>query len=228
MNVPGAWVSITNDIKILVENGVEVWVHCVPMVPNITHVSALRDLCVKMGVKKLNLLRFVPQTRGYIHREQLLPSPRAFADLQKVLDYEFNDKDRKDLSTILRAGCPVDFRHMLGLLDEKAKLCHAGIDLILVRPDGTVHPCAAWKSLPGDSNVRDKSLHEIWHGDKTFQIIRNFTYNGYKALLGKCRSCQYVDSCRGGCPAQRLHAYGKEYKALYANRPDPLCTAPQN
>jgi radical SAM protein with 4Fe4S-binding SPASM domain len=35
--------------------------------------------------------------------------------------------------------------------------------------------------------------------------------------------CEHIHSCLTGCPAQRLHAYGKTLDDLYDEYGDPLC-----
>ncbi|MHA2377608.1 MAG: SPASM domain-containing protein, partial [Candidatus Thorarchaeota archaeon] len=209
--------------------GMTVWTHFVPMQPNIDHIKKTRDLCVNLGVSKMSLLRFVPQTRGFANKDALLPSMEMFDKMQKAIDYEMTHPDRKDLPTAIRAGCPADFRHATAgtsiyeASTGKTKSCHAGTDLILVRPDGTVHPCAAWKSLPTDSNVRERTLHDVWAGDTTYNAIRHYLQEGWEELEGACGTCSALDSCRGGCPAQRLHAFGRKIDDLYFPEADPLC-----
>jgi radical SAM protein with 4Fe4S-binding SPASM domain len=179
----------------------------------------VRDLCAQLGVKKMSLLRFVPQTRGAQNVDELGMTVNDFSRMQ----YEIDMALEQSHPVQVRAGCPIDFRHAVGLRDGKARPCHAGDDLMLVRPDGSVHPCAAWKSLQVDSNVHDHDLGYIWNHSKVFQAIRMFKDAGYKTLAGVCMDCSALTTCMGGCPAQRLHAYGKTLEALYTSKSDPLC-----
>lgn len=219
MNRAWALGSIIKSIRLLTTLICDVEVHMVPMKPNYQHIPQVRDLCAELGVGKLSLLRFVPQTRGRQNLLELGMDKMDFIRMQMIIADEF----AKDHPVQLRAGCPIDFRHAIGALPAKAKPCHAGDDLILVRPDGTVHPCAAWKSLPSDSNVRNENLADIWHHSYTFEAIRQFKADGYKTVSG-CVSCSLLDSCKTGCPAQRLHAYGrKTMDDLYLGCSDPLC-----
>lgn len=221
MGVSGSWYTTTGGILALVDKGVNVEVHMVPMKPNYKHISNVRDMCADMGVSKLSLLRFVPQTRGHFNRNILDISIKEFRDIQYVLQAEYCKKEHP---VKMRPGCPIDFRHkVIGSIYDKPKSCHAGLDLILVRPDGSVHPCAAWKTLPDDANVRDNSLAYIWEHGAVFQALRDYHTEGYKTLDGPCSSCIHLDSCKGGCPAQKLHAYGKTLDAMYHPDCDPLC-----
>lgn len=226
--VPGAWLHVISAIRFLRSGNARVWAHFVPMVPNIYDLSKTRDLCCELGVEKLGVLRFVPQTRGLANKDQLLPDVHMFYKFLKALDIELSDPECKDLSCALRVGCPAEFRHAVKGSSVsgqgKVKVCHAGTDLVLVRPDGAVHPCAAWKSLPTDGNVKADSLKDIWENGAVFNAIRKYMRSGYKNLLGFCNEyCTNLESCRGGCPAQRLHAFGRSLEDLLYPESDPMC-----
>jgi len=220
MNREGATNHIKDSVSWLVSQGADVEIHMVPMKINFTSIAGLRQWCSSIGVSKMSLLRFVPQTRGAANKDALLMDVPDFSLMQAIMHIQTT---MSASPTDLRLGCPIDFRHSLGLVSEKQKPCHAGDDLILVRPDGAAHPCAAWKSLPSDANVRDYSLESIFNDSTVFQAVRHFKYDrGWDRIEG-CKDCKYVESCMGGCPAQRLHAYGKKLDALFAAPGDPLC-----
>lgn len=225
--MPGAFESAIRDILLLTQRGVTVYVHMVPMKPNITHVSSVRALCAILGVSNMAILRFVPQTRGRENLNSLMCSREEFTQLQRDLDTELQ---RNEHSVSLRIGCPAEFRHAVpgtvihSSAHGKVKACHAGKDLILIRPDGSVHPCAAWKSLPSDSNIRDHSLRWIWEHDETFRTIREYMETGFNAVFGQCMDCIDLDTCKGGCPAQKLHdAPNPTLQNMYDPCPDPMC-----
>lgn len=226
MNVPGATDNIKSSIRWLVERGANVHIHMVPMKPNFRHIERMVGFCLDYGVKKLNFLRFVPQTRGKKNKDVLGMTMAEFAEMQFMLHTVVERIKDNDLLEI-RLGCPIDFRHAVGLLDAKAKPCHAGDDLILVRPTGDVHPCAAWKSLPCDTNVKDHSLKWIWENSEVFNGIRWF--KEYVAVElpddNPCSSCDMLYSCKTGCPAQRIHAMPElGMDALTCSiYSDPLC-----
>lgn len=230
MGVPGSWQAIVDNIKFVVDRGFNVEIHAVPMLPNWRDLWALRKLCMDMGCSKLSLLRFVPQTRGRANNRQLALNVREFEVLQRMID---NMMKHNDEGIVIRAGCPIDFRHMLqNGIDEKPHPCHAGKDLILVRPRGDVHPCAAWKSLPETDNIRDRSLADIWENSVVFKAIREYQEFGWQRIQGVCSSCKFQPSCKSGCPAQRMHALKMNSRAdmqssiddLYVHAADPLCT----
>jgi len=216
----GAFSSIVGSIRWLIAEGEKVEIHMVPMAPNFTHINGVRDACETIGVKQLSLLRFVPQTRGLQNVDDLAISISQFEQMQHMMDAELERNENH--SVTVRLGCPIDFRHAVGLLPKKVKPCHAGDDLMLVRPTGDVHPCAAWKSCTADANVKTMLLADIWEHSVVFNAIRDFKAGGYKQIE-PCNDCVMVDSCLTGCPAQRLHAGNRDLEDLYVNRSDPLC-----
>ena len=228
MGLTGAWNATVASIQDVRDAGYKAWVHMVPMLPNWQDVAKLRALCGQLGVEKMSLLRYVPQTRGRANRRRLALNNKEFAELQDAMIELMEDPG--GIAPAMRFGCPIDFRHTIdSTLNEKIHPCHAGTDLILVRPQGDVHPCAAWKTLPDDANVRHHTLKEIWGTSHVFQAIRKFREDGWLLLDGPCSLCEYIGSCKGGCPAQKLHWLSMNIKPDVSindlNWPiaDPLC-----
>jgi len=157
--------------------------------------------------------------------------PHEFAQMQR----DFVALLAEDYKCQLRLGCPIDFRHTVdNSMTAKASPCHAGKDLILVRPQGDVHPCAAWKTLPDTDNVRNASLAEIWEKSVIFDELRAYHESKYLISLEShrgcmCRDCRYHKTCMSGCPAQRLHWLFRDVSrdptidAIYYPVADPLC-----
>jgi radical SAM protein with 4Fe4S-binding SPASM domain len=229
MGYSGAWEMIVGNIRRTIARGFQVNIHMVPMLPNWDHGPELRMLCATLGVSQMSMLRFVPQTRGKVNNRRLAINREEFRALQQIMEGMSKDVDPSMPSdphpVDVRFGCPIDFRHTLGMYGEKQHQCHAGKDLILVRPDGSVHPCAAWKTLPGEDNIRSKSLVDIWRDSRVFNGLRSFHETGWNDLRGRCGRCMYAESCQGGCIAQRLHSlrYEVEIKDICTPVADPMC-----
>ena len=229
LGVKYAWVNAVEQLeRLALDSGIDVEVHCVPMAPNVRTIAdmdTLRNMLAGIGVSKMSLLRFVPQTRGKANRDTLELSKDMFVKLQHWVDVTQHD----DHPVRVRIGCPFDYRHTLGMVDEKPKPCHAGHDLILVRPDGSVHPCAAWKTLT-KANAHKQSLESIMTSSETFMLLRGYHKDAAhglvnpKAMPTSCHQCSHFASCAGGCPAQRLHVAGsRDVRNIYSQYPDPMC-----
>ncbi len=83
-----------------------------------------------------------------------------------------------------------------------------------VSPAGKVLPCHAAETIPHLTfpNVRDTSLHDIWHHSAAFNA-----YRGTDWMAEPCRSCDRRDIDFGGCRCQALAMTGD------AAATDPAC-----
>jgi len=230
MGRSGAFKAVTRGINLCVRRGYRTWIHMVPMLPNWSDMGELYNFCEKLGVEQMSALRFVPQTRGRANVRQLALNVDEFASMQRMMESIATDNRSFSQKVKFRIGCPIDFRHtVFQRIKDKQHPCHAGKDLILVRPDGSVHPCAAWKTLPKTDNVRQTSLQDIWDNSTIFQMLRRYHEQDWDTVGGVCSRCRFQRTCKSGCIAQRLHAISANSTKpptidnLCDPIPDPLC-----
>ena len=222
VGVKDHWATVVRAARLLKERHVKFEIHVTPMKPNFSELGMLASFALdNLGAERVSFLRFVPQGRGERNREKLLLSPREFDLLEHILLY----MEGTLYPGRVRLGCPIDFRHIY--TGQQRKFCHAGKDLLLVRPDGDVHCCAGWKNNGGLvlGNVYQQSLEEIWEESPVLKLIRAWNEGGYG--LSDCSSCKFLELCHGGCPAQRIirnleHGYTEPHDLL-ARGHDPLC-----
>jgi len=217
----------------LVKNNIEVQIHFVPQIYNYRELIDVYLLCNKIGVEEMSILRFVPQGRGSgqpdLNETQLGITMGMLFTIRRILDCrkEF-DENASDiflgenemfdefLSTNLRIGIPMDFTFQI---DEthKAKACDGGKSKVLVRATGQVNVCPAWKGLEqyDTGNVYKQKISDIWKYGNTYQMFRNLKKED---INGECKSCRYLQSCMGGCAAQRILFNGN-----IQTGPDPYC-----
>jgi radical SAM protein with 4Fe4S-binding SPASM domain len=75
--------------------------------------------------------------------------------------------------------------------------CEAGLTQCAVMPDGEVLGChSAYDSSFSEGNIRTRSFKEIWQNG--FSRFRRPHFEP------ACRSCRYLEACRGGCWGMRL------------------------
>ena len=202
-------------IQELVNEKLYVGIHFVPMSPNFEEFKDLVEFGVRLGVREIAVLRFVPQGRGEENKESLMLDKEAVAQLIELLA---ESEKRKDIR--IKIGSHLDFTFLLD--GSSPKQCMAGIRKCLVESNGDVIPCAVFKGMTDKDNndyvagnVRKTSLGEIWRTSKIFQKFRAFDP---RSLKGECATCQYLLSCRGRCPAQRIYDHGEFYQG-----PDNYC-----
>lgn len=87
--------------------------------------------------------------------------------------------------------------------------CDAGLNQIIIGPDGELRPCVCLGEKLG--NILEEDLNYIWNNNQFLLDIRRM-----KFVPDKCKKCEYVSVCRGGCRASAQGYYGK------LNAIDPL------
>lgn len=189
----------------------ETEVHFVPLSVNYVQLKPLVTLLRKKGIKKLSVLRFVPQGRGAINKHLDLSQDQYLElrkDINEIRESGFN----------IRTGSPFNFL----LLNDQPR-CTSGVDKLIIAPDLSIYPCDAFKQISLQqigiideySSLENHSLEECWAKSKYIEEIR-------KAVTSKvnqqCYSCDKYGMCKSGCIAQRvLH-----YNTLSSMR-DPSC-----
>jgi len=117
-------------------------VHFIPMKCNYKEFSELIDYLNIGEIKNLSILNFVPQGRGKDNVSDLTLSLAEMEEFKKI--YEENYKKFRGK---IRIGIP--------LIKNDAHLCTAGFDKLVIKYDGTVLPCPAFKEYDLDK------LHEL-------------------------------------------------------------------
>jgi len=206
---PGSFDRTIKFIKDCKCGGKWVGTHVVPLGPNVDEFDEYVELAKKLKLDNVSLLRFVEQGRGKknvfsLNTDEIL---HLFLMIEKYKETE---------SFSFKIGCPLDF----GFIYKRSRTaipCKAGISRCVVRPNGNVIPCPAFKDSAEfvAGNVNTKSLVNIWNTSHVLQEIRGFSY---RKLTGPCETCSFLKICKGRCHAQRIHSNGDLYLG-----PDPYC-----
>jgi pyrroloquinoline quinone biosynthesis protein E len=177
--------------------------------PNIDEIDEYVKLAEFLKLDNVSLLRFVKQGRG--REKVVLLNNDEILHLFPLIE-KYKDKP----SIEFKAGCPLDF----GFLYKKgrpATPCTSGISRCVIRPNGNVVPCPAFKDSAEfiAGNVNKDSLIDMWMRSPVFRKLRHFDH---KKLRDMCATCHFLDICRGRCHAQRYHSNGN-----LLDGPDPYC-----
>lgn len=148
-------------------------IHFVPMKSNFRELPDLIELLNIAEVNQLSILNFVPQGRGAENKDILMLSPeemQEFAEIYRNCQNNFKGH--------IRIGIP--------LLSEDKHKCTAGLDKLVIKYDGTVLPCPAFKEF--DNTILNKmgiqtpsiydSLEQIQvhNGTRTYPLCKKL-YN---------------------------------------------------
>jgi radical SAM protein with 4Fe4S-binding SPASM domain len=192
----GSFDNLIKSIKTAKKIGLITELHFVPTKINYKSLPRVMNLVDILDIEKLSVLRFVPQGRGWINKDQLEIADNEIIELRNILQNIKNNY----ISSKFRTGAPFNC-----FLLSKESFCNAGINKAIIKPDGLVFPCVSMKDFKNkleDNNIRKRSLSNIWIDStffnisrKSLQIIERESY---------CSKCKNFSGCKGGCLTQRL------------------------
>lgn len=204
----GSFRVTMNSMKTCVSAEIPVELNFVPTSINWFELHNLVRLSYELRGQRLNILRFVPQGRGALNKEELLMGTTELNQFKREIELLSQDSTRVPL----KIGAPFNC-----LFPEKSVPCNAGRSRLLVRSNGDTFPCEAFKHSPVDSqaNLKHNNLQNIWENSPLIIALRQFD----SSKLGyPCNSCQHRELCGGGCPGQRALSWGSIYAGF-----DPIC-----
>ena len=189
-----------------------VGINCVVSRLTYPHLEDLAALCAELGLDELELLRFKPAGRGraVFDRYDLTDAQRmGFLDAALDLHRHHGLRVRLDCSFLpfLAAHEPdPELLSRFGVLG-----CEGGNHLAAIKADGRVTACSFWEEPEAGGDAR--RFREMWVAPGAFDVFRGFVDRAPEP----CRSCRYLQICRGGCRAVAAHVDG------LPTGPDPGC-----
>ena len=165
-----------------VSMGENVEAHTVPMKLNYRQISDIVNMCNSLGVSRVSFLRFVPQGRG-------------LSNVQKLLLNEDEMKEAMLLMSECVVNSSVGIRLGIPFSDCSNRIdCQTGTEKLVVRYDGNVYPCEAFKnefscnmihSIP--DSIKHNKLRNIYTDSAFLQEVReaNKVFQG----LNTCETC---------------------------------------
>ncbi|MFZ3058738.1 MAG: radical SAM protein [Candidatus Methanoperedens sp.] len=201
----GSYKKAMESISTAIAAGLWAGIHFVPTKLNFREIGQAIEISNTLGVSEFAILRFVPQGRGLMNREKLELSHQEYEELFYALN-------KIKLHSRIRIGHPFN----CFISDSESSDCIAGKSLCLIRPNGDVVPCPAFKQnidyVVG--SIKDNSLIDIWFNSEILQKFRTFKFEN----ITGCRNCPLLPKCQGGCTAQRILKWGD-----FSRGNDPLC-----
>lgn len=196
MGTKGLLSSVLDVIKFSKEIGLDVEIHYVPMAINLASLRELLLFAAEYDIK-VSFLRLVEQGRAVINKESI--------NINESFVKSYIHETKKSLEM---QGIHVRTRNGTPLSDKKDEsCCTAAKSKVIIRYDGAVFPCEAYKSfdeikINGDKispeNINIKSIKEIWESSTFLMYLRAEMSTFF------CNDCGSEN-----CPAQfRLSSHG--------------------
>ena len=152
MGTKGYFTILANSIIKATEAQLETDVHFIPTKLNYKQLPDIIELLNIINCKSLSILNFVPQGRGEQNKDKLLLNDKEMQEFITI----YNQAEESFNGTI-RVGIP--------LIKSDNHLCTAGLSKLIIKYDGTVLPCPAFKEY--DTEILNN------HGIKTPNIHTN-------------------------------------------------------
>jgi radical SAM protein with 4Fe4S-binding SPASM domain len=206
---PLALSAAMQGVDMLLEAGVKVGVNCVVTRRNFDQLADVFAFAEERGLSDVELLRLKPSGRGkldYFERRLTPAQNREFHPMIKGLSRQFGIPAKIDCSFV-----PMFCWHRPDkVMMEQFSVygCEAGNVLLGVRSDGRFAGCSF---LSGEESIFD--LPRLWSGSEHLTRLRTWVDRAPEP----CRSCDYLDICKGGCRAVAGFVSGDRFA------PDPEC-----
>lgn len=196
VRVAGSYEHTLTNIHIFKDNGIEVEIHFVPLKINFRELAHVVDFAHTIKINKVSVLRFVPHGRGALLGKSIILSNQENLELREQIRLL-----RQTYPTMqIRLGSPFNF-----LLMEKDIVCKAGLDRLIIGPDGLAYPCDAFKNYQNSHSANDsvhkKSIRDIWENSYLCQEARNYLLS---EPYEECGKCIHFKLCKSGCLAQKI------------------------
>ncbi len=209
--IPGSFLVLKKSINKSIKQGICVEIHTTITKLNYCELKDIYKLINNWGVNSWHPLRLVIHGRAKLNTDLSL-SVKEFKKVQQ----EFIEIGEKLGKTKFKLGHNIDKRYWSST-GYKAKPCIIGENKILIRANGDIAYCAALKNRD-NKNIRNNSLTHYWNNNSDILNLRSFIKSDYKNIIGKCKNCEKLNECKGGCLAQRLLIFDN-----ICQGPDPLC-----
>lgn len=178
--------SAVEAIKLLVEADISVHVLCLLTKANINYMEEFLKFITELNVSDVRFIPLMPEGRAKRYRSEMI-TPTDFHNLIK---------EKQKWSDIYKIYIGLHMPWEFLFLPTEKRLpapCEAGYLRLWMNSDGDMFPCAYMPNFIVGNIYRD-SISNVWQNSPTLTKLRDSTL-----LKGACSTCNYRNSCRGGC-----------------------------
>jgi radical SAM protein with 4Fe4S-binding SPASM domain len=208
--IPGSFQNTIDAVIFSIANGIEAELHFVPLTINYLELPSIIALSRKLGIKKISILRFVPQGRGASIKEMVLSKTQNLHLRRMIIE------GRKEMD--IRVGSPYNI-----LMLNDSPNCLAAIDRVSIGPEYDIYPCDAFKQIKANdivgtgeySKVDKWDLKACWGKSPYLNEVRKYLKSPF---VDPCRGCNGLEKCLSGCLAQKVLL-----NSGFRKDKDPMC-----
>jgi radical SAM protein with 4Fe4S-binding SPASM domain len=189
VNLPGAWSETVAGIKNVLERQVYMMTNTTMLKTNYSNLAETLDFLAELGVPTVGLNALIYSGKGKDVGTGL--SETQLEPLLEIAKEKVTNHNQKLIWYTPTHYCR--FNPITNDLGVKG--CSAALYNMCIEPNGDVLPCQSYYHALG--NILDDSWNSIWNHEISIQLRER------KKLPDKCKQCELVQECGGGCPLSR-------------------------
>lgn len=192
----GSYFRVVKSIKLLQKKGVTVGIDCVVSKNNLSSLPKFIKWTAKNKIPYLTVIKLKKGDLSLRDYKKLAPDYKEYSKLIRKI---CSRKENKNPNITLDCGSVSNLQQVASknkFTNIPVAGCPLGHHLICSAPNGDMYPCAALldENFKIGNFLRDNP-ETVWKEHnllKTFRLIK-------QNISGKCRNCERLDLCRGGC-----------------------------
>jgi radical SAM protein with 4Fe4S-binding SPASM domain len=166
---------------------------------NYSDIKQVMHILAQAGVPQLTLTRFIPTGQGRLHPEMQITQKQ----LQSVLNLCWKMYHKESALPAISWGMPVPVCNLHSkVISLKIKPCCYGIDHFYVSPAGDLMHCGLLRQPLG--NLFEMTFEEICTQSPLLNMLNKLNH-----LPPKCKTCEHLSRCGGGCRAMAYDNYSQ-------------------
>ncbi len=192
----GSYARVLRAIEILKNKGVVVGIDCVVSNNNLDTILDFIRWVVKNEIPYLTLIKL---KKGDLSFEDYSKLAVNYEDYLPILREVCLRESNSNPNITLDCG---SVSNLQGVVSKKSfegvpvAGCPLGHHLICIAPNGDIFACAALLDKRFClGNILEEDIRDIWVDSPILKKMRLIK----KIVLGKCKDCERIDLCRGGC-----------------------------
>jgi radical SAM protein with 4Fe4S-binding SPASM domain len=186
-----SWNGILKNISLLQKNSIPVCVVTTINKLNYRELPTLATFLHFAEIKNWQLQIAMPSGRMSKHRQNLI----SVSDFRKISSVILSIQNAYPKISIEAADCFGPFpKNIIRTVEFTG--CSAGISTLGIDSAGNILPCLSMQEANLSESCLERPIAKIWECSHIFDFNRKFSI---KSVSGKCKNCQLLTRCRGGC-----------------------------
>jgi radical SAM protein with 4Fe4S-binding SPASM domain len=189
---PGSYKCLMTSLKKCQQADIECEMNFVPLKVNVHEFDYLINVAQGLQIRRISILRFVPQGRGALNRAELELNPE-----EEDLFVSEVVRLREAASVEIRTGSPFN-----GIVPGNRVPCRAGFGKLVIQADGNVLPCEVFKHYKRrkwDLSVHNMTIKQIVQSQQILDLHKRLQHTS-------CLECPVHRALRNNKNAEVIHA----------------------